>query len=91
MSEVILSLDSSDKALSVGLMVGGEVKATKTIEAWQRQSEFLVDEIAKLLDAHSISRTAISAVSRAYACVTPGGSGATSGYTRTGNACARTA
>ena len=69
MSEVILSLDSSDKALSVGLMVDGEIKETKTIEAWQRQSEFLVDEIAKLLDAHSISRTAISAVST---CIGPG-------------------
>ena len=69
MSEVILSLDSSDKALSVGLMVDGEIKETKTIEAWQRQSEFLVDEIAKLLDAHSISHTAISAVST---CIGPG-------------------
>ncbi len=50
-----LLLDSSDKNLSVGLVKDHCFLGKASYEAWQRQSELLVDEIHKLLEANSLS------------------------------------
>ena len=53
---VSLLLDSSDQNLSVGFSCNGEVVASVSYEAWQRQSELLVDEIDRLMKEHGWER-----------------------------------
>ena len=61
MSLAIL-LDSSDKNLTVGLAQDGKLIAETSYEAWQKQSEFMVDEIHKLLKANNLKAKDIVAV-----------------------------
>ena len=49
-----LLLDSSDKNLSVGLVKDHLFLSKVSYEAWQRQSELLVDEIHKLLEKNAL-------------------------------------
>lgn len=57
-----LLLDSSDKTLTVGLSLDGKLLDSITYEAWQRQSEYLIPEIDKMLKNHMISRTDLTEV-----------------------------
>lgn len=57
-----LLLDSSNNDLSVGLSLDGALVDMVSYEAWQRQSELLAEEISKMLDKHSLSRTDLSGV-----------------------------
>jgi len=57
-----LLLDSSNSDLSVGISSKGELVDFVTYEAWQRQSELMVDEIDKMLDKHNLTRSDLSAV-----------------------------
>lgn len=50
-----LLLDSSDKNLSVGLVKDHAFLGKVSYEAWQRQSELLVEEIHRLLAQNSLS------------------------------------
>ena len=61
--KVALLLDSSEKCLTVGLSENGKVIDFIQYEAWQKQSEFMVNEIDGLLKKHSLSRSDIEAVS----------------------------
>lgn len=49
-----LLLDSSEKELAVGFVRDGKVIVSKEYEAWQRQSELMVQEIATLSDGAGI-------------------------------------
>lgn len=55
-------IDSSNTDLSVGLAKDHVIFGKVSYEAWQRQSEMLVDEIGKLLKGYKISRQQISEV-----------------------------
>ncbi|MBP5091277.1 MAG: ribosomal protein S18-alanine N-acetyltransferase [Bacilli bacterium] len=57
-----LLLDSSASALSVGLAEGENLIDEIQYEASQRQSEFMVDEIGKLFDKHSVKKGDLSGV-----------------------------
>ncbi|MDY5441336.1 MAG: ribosomal protein S18-alanine N-acetyltransferase [Candidatus Enteromonas sp.] len=57
----VLLLDSSEKNLTVGLSIDGEID-TVNKEAWQQQSEFMVDEIDRLLKRHEVSPKEIEAL-----------------------------
>lgn len=57
-----LLLDSSDKLLCVGLSKDGVFFDGVSYEAWQRQSELLIQEIDSLLKKHSLTRKDIDAV-----------------------------
>jgi len=59
----ILCLDTSDRFLSVGLFSDGKEVARISYEAWQRQSESLVQEIHSLLSEQGISPKALAGVS----------------------------
>ncbi len=50
-----LLLDTSDKFLSVGISKNDELIYTKSFQAWQRQSEFLLVEIKKALQEVKIT------------------------------------
>lgn len=52
-----LILDSSNIDLSVGLAKENELIDFTNYEAWQCQSEYMVEEIDKLLKKHSLTRT----------------------------------
>lgn len=57
-----LLLDSSNTNLSVGLSRDGRVIDETSFEAWQRQSELMVDEIDKLMKRNKASRQDLDAV-----------------------------
>lgn len=57
-----LLLDSSNIDLSVGLAKDGKVFDYTSYEAWQCQSEYMIQEIDKLLTKHNITRQDISGV-----------------------------
>ncbi|MBO4540634.1 MAG: tRNA (adenosine(37)-N6)-threonylcarbamoyltransferase complex dimerization subunit type 1 TsaB, partial [Bacilli bacterium] len=58
-----LLLDSSGSALSVGLALqDGSLLDGVSYEANQRQSEFMVEEIDKILKKHSLTREDLSAI-----------------------------
>ena len=59
---VTLLLDSSDKNLSVGFSQNGKVLDSLTYEAWQKQSEYIVEEIAKMLEKHNWDRKDINGI-----------------------------
>ena len=58
---IALFLDSSEKNLTVGLSVDG-VLTSVTKEAWQQQSEFMVDEIDRLLRSSKVSPKSVEAI-----------------------------
>ncbi len=51
-----LILDSSNVDLSVGIAKGNELIDYVSYEAWQSQSEYMTDEIDKLLSEHHLTR-----------------------------------
>jgi tRNA threonylcarbamoyl adenosine modification protein YeaZ len=57
-----LLLDSSNKNLSVGLALDRKLVDRTSYEAWQKQSELLVDEIDKTLTRNKIGREDIGSV-----------------------------
>jgi len=57
-----LLLDSSNTRLSVGLAMEHHVVDEISYEAWQKQSELMVDEIDKLLKKHQVKRSEIASV-----------------------------
>lgn len=57
-----LLLDSSDKNLTVGLSQDGKAIDSIEYEAWQKQSEFMIQEVKNLLARHGLSRGDIGAV-----------------------------
>lgn len=57
-----LLLDSSNSALAVGLAEDGKLIDEIQYEANQRQSEVMVDEIAKLFDKHNVTKKDLSGV-----------------------------
>jgi tRNA threonylcarbamoyl adenosine modification protein YeaZ len=52
---ITLLLDSTDKKLVVGLAIDEVLKDEIEYEAWQRQSEFMVIEIANILKRNGLS------------------------------------
>ena len=57
-----LLLDSSNVDLSVGIAKDGKVIDYTSYEAWQCQSEYMIQEIDKLLTKHCLSRNDIASV-----------------------------
>jgi tRNA threonylcarbamoyladenosine biosynthesis protein TsaB len=64
-----LLLDSSNASLAVGLALDHKIIDSVTYEAWQKQSEYMVDEIDKLLKKNHYSRTDLGGV---VVCKGPG-------------------
>lgn len=59
---ISLLLDSSNTNLSVGIGVDHKLVDGVSFEAWQRQSELMVDEIDKLLKKNKIDKKSIDEV-----------------------------
>ena len=59
---VTILLDSSNTNLSVGLAKDNLILGYTSYEAWQRQSEYMIPELAKLLKEHDIKNSDISDV-----------------------------
>ena len=59
---VDLLLDSSYIDLSVGLAINGKLIDYTSYEAWQCQSEYMIQEINKLLNKHHIYRNDLGGV-----------------------------
>lgn len=59
---VSILIDTSNTELAVGLAKEGKVFDYVRYEAWQRQSEFLIVELDKLLKRNELSRSDIKAV-----------------------------
>lgn len=57
-----LLLDSSNKYLSVGLSQKGKVVDSIFYEAWQRQSEVMVQEIDNILKRNNLSKNDLSSI-----------------------------
>ena len=57
-----LILDSSNKDLYVGLLKDGKLIDEITYQAWQRQSEYMVVELEKILKKYNINKTEIESV-----------------------------
>ena len=57
-----LLLDSSNKYLSVGLSKDGKVVDSIFYDAWQRQSEVMVQEIDNILKRNKLDKSSIGAV-----------------------------
>src|SRR5574344_681259 len=57
-----LLLDSSNRNLSVGLALDHKMVDEISYDAWQKQSELLVDEIGKMLKKHNVQRQDIGEV-----------------------------
>ena len=53
---VTLLLDSSNTSLTVGIAKDDELLGFTSYEAWQQQSEFMVPEIAKLMENLHVNR-----------------------------------
>lgn len=64
-----LILDSSNKNLSVGLVKGNVVIDFVDYDAWQRQSELMVEEIKKLCEKNHIL---VSQITKVVTAVGPG-------------------
>lgn len=56
---ITVLLDSSNTKLTVGLAKEKEIIDYVSYEAWQQQSEFMVDELNKLMDKHNFTRNDI--------------------------------
>ena len=59
---IVLLLDSSNVDLSVGIAKDNKVIDYISYEAWQCQSEYMIQEIDKLLTKHNISRNDLGSV-----------------------------
>ncbi len=59
---ITLLLDSSNIYLSVGLAKEGKVLDYVSYEAWQCQSEYMIQEIDKLFTKHNVSRNDLESV-----------------------------
>ena len=59
---VTVLLDSSNTNLSVGIAKDNLLLDYVSYEAWQRQSEFMIVELNKLLEKHNIDKSAIKEV-----------------------------
>lgn len=59
---VIVLLDSSNTNLSVGIAKDNLLLDYVSYEAWQRQSEFMIVELNKLLEKHNIDKSEIKEV-----------------------------
>ena len=59
---ITVLLDSSNTNLSVGIAKDNLLLDYVSYEAWQRQSEFMIVELNKLLDKHSIKKEDIKEV-----------------------------
>src|SRR5574344_383746 len=57
-----LLLDSSNRNLTVGLALDHKLVDEISYDAWQKQSELLVDEIDKIFKKHGIDKKAIGEV-----------------------------
>lgn len=57
-----LGIDTSDKYLFVALCQDDKVLSLTQYEAWQRQSEYLVEEIQKAFEASSVKKSDLQAV-----------------------------
>ena len=57
-----LLIDTSDKYLSVGIVLNEKIVYSCSFEAWQRQSEFLVVEIEKALNSIDIKMKDIKSI-----------------------------
>ena len=55
-------LDSSNTNLSVGLAKDNLLLESVSYEAWQRQSEYMIPELNKLLEKYNVNRNEIDAV-----------------------------
>lgn len=55
-------LDSSNTNLSVGLAKDNLLLESISYEAWQRQSEYMIPELNKLLEKYNVNRNEIDAV-----------------------------
>lgn len=53
---ITILLDSSNTKLTVGIADGKSVIDFVSYEAWQQQSEFMVDELDKILKKHNFNR-----------------------------------
>ena len=62
MNKYVLLLDSSDVNLSVGILNNEELVYKNDFYAWQRQSEYMIPEINKALEATKIELKDISRV-----------------------------
>ena len=58
----VILLDSSNTNLSVGLAKDNLLLDVVSYEAWQRQSEYMIPELAKLLEKHNVKNEEISDV-----------------------------
>jgi len=58
----IILLDSSDVNLSVGIAKDGAILETISYEAWQRQSEYMIPELYKLMQKYDVKKEDIEAV-----------------------------
>jgi len=61
-----LILDSSNTSLSVGLADDNKVIESISYEAWQKQSEFMVPEIDKLLKKYKVDKNELKSIIVAY-------------------------
>ncbi|MCD8203806.1 MAG: tRNA (adenosine(37)-N6)-threonylcarbamoyltransferase complex dimerization subunit type 1 TsaB [Coprobacillus sp.] len=59
MKKYTVLLDSSVNDLSVGVAFNGEIIALTSFYAWQKQSEYMVEELDRLLKDNKISRDEI--------------------------------
>ncbi len=59
MKKYTILLDSSANDLSVGVALNDEVIASTSYYAWQKQSEYMVEELSKLLKENNIARDEI--------------------------------
>ena len=55
-------LDSSNTYLSVGIAKDNLLLESISYEAWQRQSEYMIPELNKLLEKYNVNRNEINAV-----------------------------
>ncbi len=55
-------IDTADKYLSVGLSKDNTIIDSISYECWQRQSEFLISELDKLMKRNNVTRNDIGAV-----------------------------
>lgn len=55
-------IDTADKYLSVGLSKDNTIVDSISYECWQRQSEFLISELDKLMKRNNVTRNDIGAV-----------------------------
>ena len=59
---ITILLDSSNTSLSVGIAKDGKLLDYISYEAWQRQSEYMLPELEKILVRNNVNKTDISDV-----------------------------